>query len=364
VRRAAVLLAFALALAACSGSGDDEPTTDAGPSTTIARDETPIEATGRPEPTAQAEASSTWPLTGEPLDDADLAQRPALVAKIDNAPAARPQSGINEADMVVEEIVEGGLTRLLAVFHSHDAERLGPIRSARSTDIPFLASLEQPLFAWSGANAEFAQAIRDQDVVDVGVEVALSAYDRDPDRSPPSDLFTSTAALYDFAGDAGVAPRALLRYREDPSVVPLVARDVLGVDIDFGSTIVSFTWDPDRGVWLREQDGEPFVDADGEQVAPANVILQYVDYRDTGLVDGNGVPVPEAVLFGQRDAFLLVDGRLIQGVWSRTTPEGPTEYRLVDGTPVGFAPGATWILLPMFGQVSVNEDLEAQQPGN
>ena len=364
-RRAAipVLLALAVGAAACSdddGGGSAAATTVA--EVTVPGDDGPVEGTAGPEPTPPAEVAFAWPLTGEPLEDEAMAQQPALVAKIDNVPEARPQAGINQADIVVEEIVEGGLTRLRAVFHSQEAERLGPIRSARSTDVPILASLEQPLFAWSGSNTEFAQEIREQDIVDVGVDAALSAYERDPEREGPTNLYTSTTALREFAGDAGEAPRALLRYRDDPDHVPLVARDVLGVDIDFGATVVAFTWDESRRVWLREQDGEPHVDAEGAQVAPANVILQYVTYRDTGLVDSAGAPVPEAVLTGQQDAFLFVDGRMIQGVWSRSTVEGPTEYRLVDGTPVGFAPGPTWILLPEFGQVSVREDLESQQP--
>ena len=325
-----------LVVAACSGGDDAAP---------------PEPTNTEPPPTDTVAVDGDWPLTGEPVDDPSRAQLPALVAKIDNGEAARPQAGLSEADLVVEELIEGGSTRLLAVLHSEGADPLGPIRSARSTDVPFLAALEEPLFAWSGANAEFAQLIARQDIVDVGVDAALGAYGRDDDRPAPSNLFTSTEALYEAAGGAGEAPQPLFAYREDPTALPLQARPVLGVDIDFGATEVAYTWDPDRAGWRREQNGTPHVDVDGEQIAPANVIVQFVTYRDTGLVDAAGAAVPEAELVGEGQAFVLVDGRLIQGVWSRSTPEGPTEFRLLDDTPVELAPGATWIELAELGQV-------------
>ncbi len=358
-RTLALVAAAALAVAACGG--DDEPVAEEAPAETTASGDVQVGPTG-PAPTDPAEVGRAWPLTGEPLDDTDRAQRPALVAKIDNAEAARPQAGLNEADLVVEEIIEGGTTRLLAVFHSDGADPLGPIRSARSTDVPVLASLEEPLFAWSGANTEFAQLISEQDIVDVGVDVALAAYERDDSRTGPSDLMTSTEALYAAAPeDAGEAPRALFRYREDPSEVPLLARAVTGLDVDFGATEVGFTWVPGEGRWEREQNGTPHLDADGDQVAPENVVVQFVTYRDTGLVDATGAPVPEAELMGEGQAFIFVDGRLIQGGWSRTTRDGPTEFRLADGSPVELAPGATWVLLAELGQARQRDDLAAQQ---
>ena len=109
-----------------------------------------------------------WPLTGLPGADVPRAALPALVVKIDNHARARPQVGLVQADVVFEEIVEG-ITRFFAVFHSTTADPVGPVRSARTTDIDLLRQLQRPLFAWSGANNGTIKALRAADVAtDVG----------------------------------------------------------------------------------------------------------------------------------------------------------------------------------------------------
>src|SRR4029078_2856885 len=147
-RRAAVAaVALSLLGAACGGGGKKE----AASSTT----QPPTPSTG-PAPAVDATAA---PLTGLPRDPA-APVRAALIVKIDNAPKARPQAGINDADIVVEEGVEGGVTRFATLFHSKDAASVGPVRSARSTDLLFAQQLGRPLFSYSGANAVFAELVR------------------------------------------------------------------------------------------------------------------------------------------------------------------------------------------------------------
>src|SRR5207237_3959294 len=117
------------------------------------------------------------PLTGLPMDIV-RARRPVLVVKIDNAPKARPQIGLNQADVVFEEGVEGGITRFAALFHSEMSKPVGPVRSARSTDIKIVSALHHPLFAYSGANALFKQYVHDAPLVDVGVDNYADRYHR------------------------------------------------------------------------------------------------------------------------------------------------------------------------------------------
>ncbi len=119
------------------------------------------------------------PLTGLPIDPATAA-RPALVVKIDNFPTiARPQVGINQADIVFEEIVEG-ITRFAAVFQSEDADPVGPIRSARTSDINILAQLGRPLLAWSGGNPFVTRAIQNANIDNLTPDRYESAYFRTP----------------------------------------------------------------------------------------------------------------------------------------------------------------------------------------
>ena len=147
IRRSLVVLVALGLLSSCGGGGKKAASTTTTTSTTIAT------TTTAPPP--------TFPLTGLPATDLGLLKRPALVVKIDNADgsgagnAARPQSGLNQADVVYEEMVEGSVTRLAAVFQSGDSDPVGPIRSFRTTDVAVFTPLHNPLFAWSGANDDF-----------------------------------------------------------------------------------------------------------------------------------------------------------------------------------------------------------------
>ncbi len=337
-------------VAACTASEDPAPA--ASPPATAASPGPILEAEPerRPTPTALGEIVAAYPLTGQPVDDGHDPSRPALAVKIDNAPSALPQAGLEDADVVFEERVEGGLTRLLAVFHSRDAAEVGPVRSARSTDLPLLSTLGVPLFAWSGANAQFAELVRASNVIDVGIEAAFGAYEsRDDERPRPSHLFSSTSALYDAGDGRGEPPRELWRFAEPGAALASSARPITGVALDYGVTTVVFRWDAEAGGWARTQDGVAHVGADGEVLTPTNVVVRFVEYEDSGSVDANGVPVPEAVLAGAGDAWFLVDGHLVEGRWDQRTPSLPAEYLTLEGSFAELDPGSTWVVLPEVG---------------
>ena len=366
LRALALLASLVLVAAACSGGGGDEGADgaggDASSSTTTEADITlPTvgggSSTSEPSSTTQVVelADVNAPLTGAPAPAGVDLERPAIAVKIDNAPAARPQAGLNQADMVFEEMVEGGLSRLLAVFHSRDAEVVGPVRSARSTDIPILVTLNSPMFAWSGANQVFANQIRASAIIDVGVEAVPNAYERRNDRRAPSNLFTGTDRLRAVAPDLTNTPNPLLEYRLPGEEAPAGARPIKAVEVDYGANSAVHTWDPSVGGWTRDQNGSPHVDTDGVAIAPTNVIVQFVQYVNTGLVDGAGNPVPEAQLVGSGDAWFLIDGRLIEGTWVKENLTVPTQYFDSESRPVKFMPGSTWTLLPRTGKATVLE---------
>lgn len=282
------------------------------------------------------------PLTGLP---GPAPTRPALMVKIDNAPRARPQVGLNQADLVVEELVEGGITRFAAVFHSQDSDPVGPVRSARSTDIGIASSLQRPLFAYSGANRVFEEQVRQAPLVDVGAKAAPDRYFRDRGRRAPYNLFSRTSALYQLAPADAVAPPAAFAYRgvgEPPAGAGMVV--VRRGTIRWAAP-VEWEWDPAVGGWWRSQAGRRHVDRAGRGVAPANVIFQFVDYRDTGLRDTSGAVVPEAQVVGEGETWVLTGGHLVPGRWSKASAEAVTRY--VDGTgaDIRLAPGRTWVEL-------------------
>jgi hypothetical protein len=344
-KRLTVLAIVGLALlAGCGGGGKKKAaaTTTSAPPTTA------------PAPTV-APSGPVMPLTGLPADPAK-AGRPALIVKIDNAPAARPQIGLNQADVVIEEKVEDGVTRFATIFQSSDSDPVGPVRSARSTDVHIVGALNHPLFAYSGANGAFLALVHQAPLVDVGVDSHPAAYHRDGKRKAPYNLFSSTGALYGLAPGGGPPP-AQFTWRA-PGAPPAGAGMAPNTKahIEFQgqhiTTRVDYAWDGTG--WKRSQDGGPHVDASGAQVAPANVVVLTVNYVDTPYVDKSGTRVPEAQLIGQGDGWVLTGGQTIPIHWSRA---GDTAtFTLTDsaGAPVGLTPGKTWVELPPPGGASIS----------
>ncbi len=304
---------------------------------------------------ASAPADSGAPLTGLPIEPS-RAGRPVLIVKIDNAPLARPQVGLNEADVVFEEAVEGGVTRFAALYHSRDAPVVGPVRSARSTDIFIASALNRPLFAYSGASPPFQALIARAPLVDVGVDRFPGDYRRQGDRRAPYNQFSSTPALFAHAPAGSGPPPRLFAFRamgEDAAG----ASPAAGVNIEYRGRIVTsvqYRWDPAAASWKRSQDGGPHVDNANVQVAPRNVVVQLVNYRSTGHRDRSGADVPEAELVGEGEAWVFTDGKVVKGRWRKTSPQAVTQYLDRSGAPVPMTPGQTWVELPVAGSAIIS----------
>ncbi|MEM9650609.1 MAG: DUF4214 domain-containing protein [Actinomycetota bacterium] len=288
------------------------------------------------------------PLTGIRTRSAD--NRPALAVKIDNVSGARPQTALERADVIYEEMVEGSLTRLIAVFHSDLPDVVGPVRSVRTTDIDILAMLNTPLLAASGANPGVLAVVDGADVVNVNAIEAGSAYFRSSSKRAPHNLFARTDRLHDAADGRGGTPPMIFHYREPgtgPSTLSVAAG--AGVEIDFGATEVGFTWSaPDRG-WLRTQNGTAHRVAGGEQLAPANVVVLEVPYGASS-IDAES---PEAHTVGSGTVRVLTAGRLVTGTWSRTSATQPIVLRDGNGAQIGLTRGQTIVELAPLGSVVV-----------
>lgn len=345
VRRPLVVL-VALALLAACGGDDKKPST--APASSSAA---PITTTTAPPPVS--------PLTGLPAGDPATLGRPALVVKIDNADGsgagnvARPQIGLNQADVVYEEMVEGNVTRLAAIFHSNDALLVGPIRSARTTDVAVFSPLQRPLFAWSGANAVFTEIIRDSPLIDVGYGVHSEVYHKRDFHPAPHNLYSSTPELYSLAPADAVPPVPIFEFRKPGETGSTLAQPVGSINITFGSGAGSapadWFWNATLGVFGRNQKGTPHVDENGEQVAPQNVIVLFVNYVDTGFVDVSGASVPEAELVGSGECWVLTNGTLTKGTWTKPSAEAVTTYTDATGQVIKLTPGRTWIELSPIG---------------
>ncbi|MDH5288568.1 MAG: DUF3048 domain-containing protein [Acidimicrobiia bacterium] len=279
-------------------------------------------------------APGVQPLTGLP---GPVPDRPAAVVKIDNSPKARPQVGLEQADIVVEEEVEGGVTRLAAVFHSLGGV-VGPVRSGRTTDIPVLDSLGSPLLVYSGANQVIDALLLRQPAVQNRSAERTSGYWRERARPAPSNLFTDLAAQW--ASGTGGPPPAQFAYRADGRA-PTGGRPAAGFSMAYRANRVSWAWNGE--LWARSQGSAPHVVVAGGQLAVANVVVVETAKIDTGMVDTSGARVPEFAFVGAGPASVFTGGQRIAATWTRPTLRSAVTLTAADGSVVGLTPGRTWV---------------------
>lgn len=288
-------------------------------------------------------------LTGEITFD--VVNRPVLAVKIDNVVAARPQAGINDADMIFVEEVEGGLTRLAAIFHSTTPSEVGPVRSMRTGDFDLLAQFNSPLFATSGGNRGSREALRNSTLVDIGAATHGDLFYRRGGRAAPHNLFTNPANLWSVGSGEDYetgSPQPILRFREPGDPIAGDSRPASGVTIDYGQTIIEYEWDGSG--WARSQDNSPTVDTAGVRATPATVIVQFTSYAPSAADPES----PEAITLGQGPAWIFTDGQIVPAVWRRNELLDVFEYVDNSGNFITVLPGQSWIELPRRDSATIN----------
>lgn len=260
---------------------------------------------------------------------------PVLAVKVDNAPAARPPTGVDAADVVYVEPVEGGISRLVAVFASRVPPVVGPVRSARQTDLRLLPQFGNPALAFSGAAPELLPEIASAPVLSASQADEPGAYFRGPGTAP-HDLFVRPEQLPDGAGWSPAAP-----LRVGPP--PPGGRPSGGERISYPAAEIGFR--PVPGGWSVSMGGEPLTTAGGVPLRAGSVVLQEVDVRDSALADVAGNVSPYADTVGEGRAVVLRDGKSYDARWSRPKPGTGTEYTTPGGDPIAFAPGQVWAVL-------------------
>lgn len=298
------------------------------------------------------------PLTGLPVDGP--IERPALVVKIDNHPQARPQTGLEQADLVFDMRAEG-VTRFAAVFHSTVANPVGPVRSSRTSDFDILRGFDTPLYGSSGGNNYVAAGLRDLPIIEV-TNLTRREYFRDRSRSAPHNLYVDASDLFALAPDDFTTPEPWFAYRGPNDVLPPTAEPVTGaVMVAFtGSPLVTHRWDEEAAGWARTQDGAPHTTHDGDQLAPENVVIMVTDYS----ISAADVTSPEVRSTGAGPLYVLTDAHVITGSWERPTATDKPTLLDDDGRPILLTAGRTWILLPEAGQVEVGTGGAARLDGS
>ncbi len=282
------------------------------------------------------------PLTNYPDTSGLSLTRSALWVKIENSPEARPQSGLEVADVVYEEVVEGGITRFWAVFNAATPETVGPIRSVRAMD-PNIVTPLGGVLAYSGGTQGNVAAIRGTGLVWVDENNAGDAFFREPTRRGPHNLYGRTALLW-ARGGLPVPPPPLFTFLSETE--DFVGEPVQAMTLGFSRPYdPTYTFDAATNTWARAYGATPHVAASGVGITPTNVIVQFVTYTGSG---------GEGQLIGSGDVWVFSNGQLVRGRWYKPDAVTPTVFVDALGAPIRLQPGRTWVeLLPTGAPVYV-----------
>ncbi|MBU6244398.1 MAG: DUF3048 domain-containing protein [Actinomycetales bacterium] len=290
-------------------------------------------------PTPTAPPVRTSPLTGLP----EPAPRPVLIVKLDNTRNAQPHAGLKDADVVYIEEVEYGITRIAAVFSSTIPKRIGPVRSARITDIDLLAQYGSPAFAFSGAQHKLWPALDKASFIDISPNKAAKNYVRDYARRAPYNYFLDGQAGLAQAPDASMTTDMGWTFAPDP---PAGGLPVTKARMEWSYASASFAYDePLRSYKVHLNGVKARAEEDGRVLHASTVVIQYVDQNPSVYFDKGGGNTPQATTTGSGKAIVLRDGRAWDVNWSRPDDASGTTFTLPDGSPMPFKPGQTWVVL-------------------
>jgi hypothetical protein len=315
---------------------------------------TTIHGSAPPTTTATTAATSAaaqpiCPLTGSPVPGGGpVPQRPALAVKVTNYATGRPQTGLNKADIVFEEPVEGGITRFAAVFQCQGASLVGPIRSARNIDIGILGQFGAPLLAHMGGIAPVLANIVASPIIDLDLLDHGTVTQKVPGRVAPYDTFASTAALWGLKPTDTSPPSPIFSYSSATPTGPKVT-PVSSVAIPFsGNSTVVWKYDSELHAFHRYYGSSPDVLSTGAQETAANVIVQFVQITyGPWLENSTGGLEVQANLYDDASgpALIFRSGVEIPGNWSRSSLSQATQFTTSGGQPIAMQPGQTWVEL-------------------
>ncbi|MER7400046.1 DUF3048 domain-containing protein [Streptomyces sp. NPDC000151] len=276
-----------------------------------------------------------------PFTGKDGAGDKVLAVKIDNIAAARPQTGLEDADILYTEEVEAGLSRILAVFAAHLPDRVGPVRSARESDLELLRQFGHPALAYSGAQAKLRPMLESAPIAALPPREAPDAYVRSTDRAAPHNLYLLPARALKAASDASAPADIGFRFGAAPRGGTATDRQ----EVRYSAARFAFTWSADRHRWLVSMDGTPFRTTGAGQLGVATVVIQYVTVRSSRLHDKWGSVTPYTQTVGSGDALVLRDGKKYQAEWSRPAADNGTTFTTPEGHSLPFAEGPIWVAL-------------------
>ncbi|MHC1719715.1 MAG: DUF3048 domain-containing protein [Clostridiaceae bacterium] len=302
----------------------------------------------------QKEAPEPEPVITCPLDGAVIKEMPlrAMAFSIDNNGEARPQSGLDKADIVYEVPAEGGITRYLAVFFHGEAQKIGPIRSAR----PYLIELAREwdaVYAHCGQSPQAQAYFSAYNIAHINEILHSSGFWRDKSRKAPHNLYSSTSNLWKeivkLGWDSKTEPEGYTFRLEGESVPGEAAGNV---KIQYRNDNVGYRYDAQKGIYLRYINNSAYKDLNsGVQLSASNILIQQVSVRT---IDAEGRL--QIGLTGEGSAMLFSGGHVIKGIWKKDSAASRTRFYDESGSEMRMVTGQTWIqLIPALNQVTYTE---------
>lgn len=308
--------------------------------------------TADPSPTPSATVAQTLhPLTGLPYIELPRPGAPAgmpqvLAVKIDNTRNALPQAGVEEADLVYVEEVEYGMTRLAAIFSTTIPARIGPVRSARITDIDLLSQYGSPAFAFSGAQRKLWPALAEAPFIDVSANKVPQDYSRDSTRWAPYNYFFDAATALAQVDGVSQAKDMGFTFAE---AIPTGGSPAVSAELTWPSSTLKFRYNESRGQYAIQLNGERASFEEAEQgegkVWADTAVIQFVKQTQSVYFDKGGGNTPQVETIGSGKAMILRNGQLFNSLWSRPDSQSGTTFTDTAGNPIPFHPGHTWIAL-------------------
>ena len=290
------------------------------------------------------EATAIAPLRGTTVPSGSL-DRPAISAKIDNHWDARPQTGLERSDIVFEELVEGGITRYVAVWHSDIPDLIGPVRSIRPMD-PDIASPFGGIIFYAGGQPQFVEMMRNTPVYNAihGQPDTADYMYRIKERAAPHNVLAKAKEFADSHGDIA-APPVQFAFAVD-AASSTAAHDgtpTTAINTTFSTGFhSSWTFDADSGLFVRSQNGDIDRDSDGKPLTATNVVVVRVPVSPG--------PVPKTEMIGSGEAWVSTAGKTVHATWTKSSATDSIHLRDDRGVTVRLGAGNTWVeLVPLDG---------------
>ncbi len=279
------------------------------------------------------------PLTGEQVADEKARIKPVTAIMLENSPAARPQSGLKDAEIVYEAVAEGGITRFLALYQQRQPDLIGPVRSLRMYYLNWATPYDASI-AHIGGSYNALKKVRGGGYRDIDQFFNSKYYWRATDRYAPHNVYTSFSKLSQLNALKGYTSSQPIGFeRADDKKTS--TQDATSISLKISGPLYNSTYqyDPATKLYARSEGGAPHIDREAGQITAKVVIALRVDMSKV-MEDGYRENITTT---GSGNVVIFQNGQAISGTWSKISDSAQITFADANGQPIALARGTTWI---------------------